>query len=124
MWFQNARAKDKKSRNNRFADEAIPTQNSNVTPSSIQPANMALVRELLTSTKDKCMVNGVFNHFFVPQVAATNSSEEDLEEENDKIEENKNQANTSSAYPYYNNYGKKELCVCFELFFILFKINS
>lgn len=53
------------------------------------------------------MVNGVFNHFFlnVPQVAAANSSDEELEEDaGDKIEE-KPKANNSS-YPYYRNYGK------------------
>lgn len=105
VWFQNARAKDKKSRNNRLIDECNVNQNSNLT-SSTPPTNMALVRELMT--KDKCMVNGVFNHFFlnVPLTSTANSSEEDLEEENVKIEDTSKATNSSSLYPYYNNYGK------------------
>uniref|UniRef100_T1GB60 Homeobox domain-containing protein n=1 Tax=Megaselia scalaris TaxID=36166 RepID=T1GB60_MEGSC len=104
VWFQNARAKDKKSRNNRLIDECNVNQNSNLT-SSTPPTNMALVRELMT--KDKCMVNGVFNHFFlnVPLTSTANSSEEDLEEENVKIEDTSKATNSSSLYPYYNNYG-------------------
>lgn len=72
---------------------------------------MTLVRDLMTNTNDKCMVNGVFNHFYlnVPQVAATNSSEEDLDEEGDKIEEKTKPANSSSVYPYCNNYGKAQM---------------